>query len=146
LYRSIQVLNGRFNEVYSPLMLTICPFVLLVIEIICGVATIKVFWYVPIVVFCFFPVLKFGIAMVLIAIMQMAGEVNKSCCNLGQMWNTKLESKNTISTLRSAFGRSCQPAVAKLGAFTSIDIRSVPFYVNFVIMQTISALVLMEFD
>jgi len=144
LYRALQVLNNKFNECYSPLTLTICPFAIFMMEVICGVATIKLYRYLPLSVFLIFPIVKTAILLTMTLLIRMAGNVYDSSRRLLSKWKANIDHQQ--SQQRIQFSTSCTPVMVKVGSFTYISMYSIGFYFSFVIDSTISALVAIEFD
>jgi len=127
-------------------MLTLCPLGLFFLEIFSGVSSIKLFGNVPYLVFPIFPIIKVAIGVNLTILIKMAGNTEEGSLKLIEQWKLGIGTRNTGDSFRKAFARSCQPVNAKLGSFTSLGIHSVAFYSSLMIDQTISALVMMQFD
>jgi len=79
-------------------------------------------------------------------LIKMAGNTEEESLKLIEQWKLGIGTRNKRDSFRETFARSCQPANAKLGTFTSLGIHSVAFYSSLMIDQTISALVMMQFD
>ena len=145
LYRSLQVLNSRFNDAYSPVLTSIVPFALFMSEVIFGVVAIKLYHVLPSLVYPIFPIVKSNISLMEYAAMKIAARCHQESSSLLSFWRSTPPNSIRQKYVR-AFGLSSQEIRMVIGSFTYITRGSVYWYLQYVMTSTTSVMLAMEFE
>ena len=146
LYRSLQILNNRFNDAYSPVLTSILPFALFMTEVVFGVVAIKLYHVLPSVVYPLFPIVKTSILLMEYAALKIAARCHQESSLVGSYWKSTTCTNPVRQKYVRAFGKSSQAIKIVIGTFGFVSRDSVYMYLQFVMTSTISVMLAMEVD
>jgi len=147
----LQVLNLKLKLSFSPLLLTTYPLVLFGVDVVYGVAALKMYHVLPLVAYLIFPTVKIWLTFLQLIFMRMGGEMEQESMLLMESWKSQVTEEQVPFDKEDAhshksFVKSLRPVVAKMGNYMRITYETATLQMMYHAQYTVQLLMLLQVD